>query len=94
MQGSHASSQVQPQDTEDRAYRGLDRITVITFKESEVVESRNLRCPITSDPEVGCCRGQWLSNVLGTGCGCSVTMGNAEVIPDHASEIALETSSR
>lgn len=48
MQGSHASSQVRAQGTEDRAYCGLDRITIIAFKESEVVESRNLRCPITS----------------------------------------------
>ena len=43
-------SQVQPQDTEARTYRGLDRITVIAFKESEVVKSRNLRYSITSDP--------------------------------------------
>ena len=46
MQGS----QVQPQDTEVRAYRGLDRITVIAFKESEVVKSRNLRYLMPSDP--------------------------------------------
>lgn len=46
MQGS----QVQPQDTEARAFRGLDRITIMAFKESEIAKSRNLRYSINSDP--------------------------------------------